>query len=202
LPFNSASDAFELHPDVASYGTTLKDQNSPSAQTYLVVDSVTQRLEVHAPLHVQNTSIEALDNAAVGLQITADQNNPMVVFDTRGKREIELSGKRDRRDGRVRDERERRVRRGGERGDRGGVSGGEEDVLDGCGAVSRFLLGFFSVSNLFSLFFSRALCFSRSATTDGRRTTRPVPSDPIRSDPIPHSRARREPRTNAKIISY
>ena len=28
MPFNSASDAFELHPDIRSYGTTLSDEET------------------------------------------------------------------------------------------------------------------------------------------------------------------------------
>ena len=185
MPFNSASDAFELHTDVASYGTTLKDQNSPSAQTYLVVDSVTQRLEVHAPLHVQNTSIEALDNAAVGLQITADQNNPMVVFDTRDGAENVKSNYPvnviDATDACA-------TSASGACGaaasvvTAGGLVVGKKTYLTG---AARFL-GFFSVSSRFLIsflfsFLARFAFRARRRRTDvGRR----VPSRPIRSDPI------------------
>ena len=149
------------------------------------MDSVTQRLEVHAPLHVQNTSIEALDNAAVGLQITADQNNPMVVFDTRDGAENVKSNYPvnviDATDACA-------TSASGACGaaasvvTAGGLVVGKKTYLTG---AARFL-GFFSVSSRFlnSFLFSFLARFAfrarRRRTDVGRR----VPSRPIRSDPI------------------
>ena len=61
---------------------TIEDQASPSPVTYAVVNSQTSRLELHAPLHVLDTRIEAKDDEAVGLRITAEAGNDLLVFDT------------------------------------------------------------------------------------------------------------------------
>jgi len=65
--------------------------NNPTALTvkdsaenkYWVVNSDTERLEVHAPLHVVHMLVEAKDNEAAGLAVTAEAGNPIMTFDTR-----------------------------------------------------------------------------------------------------------------------
>ena len=60
---------------------TMQDQASNPVK-YLVVNSKTARLETHAPLHVLDKRVEAVDNAADGLSVTAEAGNPLLTFDT------------------------------------------------------------------------------------------------------------------------
>lgn len=69
--------------DGASSALTLKDRGSTPV-TYVTVNSASARVEMHAPLHFTGDQrLEAQDNAAAGLQITAEAGNPLLVFDTR-----------------------------------------------------------------------------------------------------------------------
>ena len=62
----------------------MKDQDATSPVTYFTFNSVSKRVEMHAPLHFTGDQrLEAQDNAAVGLQITAEAGNALLVFDTR-----------------------------------------------------------------------------------------------------------------------
>ena len=62
----------------------VKDQDATSPVTYFTFNSVSKRVEMHAPLHFTGDQrLEAQDNAAVGLQITAEAGNALLVFDTR-----------------------------------------------------------------------------------------------------------------------
>lgn len=69
--------------DGASSALTLKDRGVTPV-TYVTVNSASARVEMHAPLHFTGDQrLEAQDNAAAGLQITAEAGNPLLVFDTR-----------------------------------------------------------------------------------------------------------------------
>ena len=69
--------------DGASSALTLKDRGVTPV-TYVTVNSASERVEMHAPLHFTGDQrLEAQDNAAAGLQITAEAGNPLLVFDTR-----------------------------------------------------------------------------------------------------------------------
>ena len=69
--------------DGAAAALTLKDRGSTPV-TYVTVNSASERVEMHAPLHFTGDQrLEAQDNVAAGLQITAEAGNPLLVFDTR-----------------------------------------------------------------------------------------------------------------------
>jgi hypothetical protein len=84
LVFDDANGANALTVrDAAANALTVKDRDATPV-TYLTVNSVSKRLEMHAPLHFTGDQrLEAQDNAAVGLQITAEAGNALLVFDTR-----------------------------------------------------------------------------------------------------------------------
>jgi hypothetical protein len=60
---------------------TVQDEGSTPVK-YFVVNSKSERLETHTPLHILDTRIEAVDNNAAGLSITAEEGNPLLTFDT------------------------------------------------------------------------------------------------------------------------
>ena len=85
LVFDDANGANALVVrDAASNALVVKDQDATSPVTYFTFNSVSKRVEMHAPLHFTGDQrLEAQDNAAVGLQITAEAGNALLVFDTR-----------------------------------------------------------------------------------------------------------------------
>ena len=70
-------------PDASAAALVLRDRGSTPV-TYVTVNSVSSRFEMHAPLHFAGDQrLEAKDNDAAGLAITAEAGNPLLVFDTR-----------------------------------------------------------------------------------------------------------------------
>ena len=61
---------------------TMQDKDSNPTK-YFVVNSRSKRLETHTPLHIRDTRIEAVDNSAGGLHVTAEEGNTLLTFDTR-----------------------------------------------------------------------------------------------------------------------
>jgi len=84
LVFDDANGANALTVrDAAANALVVKDRDAATPVTYLTVNSDSKRLEMHAPLHFTGDQrLEAQDNAAVGLQITAEAGNALLVFDT------------------------------------------------------------------------------------------------------------------------
>ena len=85
LVFDDANGANALTVrDAAANALVVKDRDAATPVTYLTVNSDSKRVEMHAPLHFTGDQrLEAQDNAAVGLQITAEAGNALLAFDTR-----------------------------------------------------------------------------------------------------------------------
>ena len=85
LVFDDANGANALTVrDAAANALVVKDRDAATPVTYFTVNSDSKRVEMHAPLHFTGDQrLEAQDNAAVGLQITAEAGNALLVFDTR-----------------------------------------------------------------------------------------------------------------------
>jgi hypothetical protein len=78
---NSNGESSIVVLDSNANALAVKDAGA-SPITYWKINSASQRLETHAPIHVLDTRIEAKDNDANGLQITAEAGNPIVTLDT------------------------------------------------------------------------------------------------------------------------
>ena len=78
---NSNGESSIVVLDANAEALTVKDAGA-SPVTYWKINSHSGRLETHAPLHILDTRIEALDNSTTGLQFTAEAGNPMVTLDT------------------------------------------------------------------------------------------------------------------------
>ena len=78
---NSNGESSIVVLDSNANALTVKDAGA-SPITYWKINSDSQRLETHAPIHILDTRIEAKDNDANGLQFTAEAGNPIVTLDT------------------------------------------------------------------------------------------------------------------------
>ena len=78
---NSNGESSIVVLDSNANALAVKDAGA-SPITYWKINSDSQRLETHAPIHILDTRIEAKDNDANGLQFTAEAGNPMVTLDT------------------------------------------------------------------------------------------------------------------------
>jgi hypothetical protein len=78
---NSNGESSIVVLDANADALTVKDAGA-SPITYWKINSATSRLETHAPLHILDTRIEALDNSTTGLQFTAEAGNPLITLDT------------------------------------------------------------------------------------------------------------------------
>ena len=130
---NSNGESSIVVLDSNANALTVKDAGA-SPITYWKINSDSQRLETHAPIHVLDTRIEAKDNDANGLQITAEAGNPIVTLDTTDSAEnVKVAYPINaRRDGQLRHERGRDVQRVGVGRHHRWAHRGEEDVHDGC----------------------------------------------------------------------
>jgi len=78
---NSNGESSIVVLDSNANALAVKDAGA-SPITYWKINSDSQRLETHAPIHILDTRIEAKDNDATGLQFTAEAGNPIVTLDT------------------------------------------------------------------------------------------------------------------------